>query len=132
MNKLNTLSKQGTYLFLYTGKTAETWAHTYTCIGMKSRLVNYKVLGPEWKKIPRGVGIAGYRGNRKIPTGYRTNSKIKIWIQIPRQDNLQRNFVKIQKFQKKSKNSGFFGRYTGFPRGVGKSGSRPVTRNPAR
>jgi hypothetical protein len=36
-----------------------------------------KILVPHRKKIP-GVGIAGYRGYRKIPTGYRTNLKSKI------------------------------------------------------
>jgi hypothetical protein len=41
-------------------------------------LVVTKILVSDRKKIPRGVGIAGYRGYRKIPSGYRTNLKSKI------------------------------------------------------
>jgi hypothetical protein len=37
-----------------------------------------KILVPDRKKIPRGVGIAGFRGYRKILSGYRTNLKSKI------------------------------------------------------
>jgi hypothetical protein len=45
------------------------------------RLLNYvitKDLAPDRKKIPGVLGIPGYRGNREIPPGYRTNSKSKI------------------------------------------------------
>jgi hypothetical protein len=34
------------------------------------------------KKIPRGLGIPGYRGNWEILTVYRANSKREFWIQI--------------------------------------------------
>jgi hypothetical protein len=36
-----------------------------------------KILVPEWKKNPRGLGIAGYRGNRQILTGSRGCLKSK-------------------------------------------------------
>jgi hypothetical protein len=41
-----------------------------------------KILVPELKKFPRGLGIPGYHGNREIPTVYRANSKTEFQIQI--------------------------------------------------
>jgi hypothetical protein len=49
---------------------------------IKKHLDITKVLAPELKKITRGLGIPGYRGNREIPTVYRANSKIEFRIQI--------------------------------------------------
>jgi hypothetical protein len=40
--------------------------------------VDAKILVPDRKKIPRGVGIVGYRGYWKIPSGYQMNLKSKI------------------------------------------------------
>jgi hypothetical protein len=42
------------------------------------RVVTSKDLAPDRKKIPVVLGIPGYRGNREILAGYRTNSKSKI------------------------------------------------------
>jgi hypothetical protein len=62
------------------------------------RLLNYvitKDLAPDRKKIPGVLGIPGYRGNREIPSGYRTNSKSKIQIQREYSLKLYRIFAKI-------------------------------------